>query len=172
MWIVGALGSLAGVAAVVVGIGALLPRDHVAFRSIILKQPLDAVWPVIADISAWPSWNKGLKRVERQTDRDGHAVFMVEDSNGPLPSEVLEQSPPPKATLVTRILDAGLPFGGTWTWKAEPVETGVRVTITENGSVYNPFFRFMSKFVFGHYRNMDSYLKALGQRFGESVEPG
>ena len=35
--------------------------------------------------------------------------------------------------------------------------------ITENGEVYNPLFRFMSRFVFGHTATIDKYLEDLGQ---------
>ena len=44
------------------------------------------------------------------------------------------------------------------------------VRITEDGQVYNPVFRFMSRFVFGHARTMDAYLRALGRAAGQEVE--
>ncbi len=34
------------------------------------------------------------------------------------------------------------------------------VTITERGSVYNPIFRFMSRFIFGHTATVEAYLDA------------
>jgi hypothetical protein len=37
--------------------------------------------------------------------------------------------------------------------------------------VYNPVFRFLSRFVFGHYATMDDYLAALGGRFGDNASP-
>ena len=43
-------------------------------------------------------------------------------------------------------------------------------TITENGEIYNPFFRFMARFVFGYTATMETYLKALGKKFGEDAE--
>ncbi|WP_223642387.1 SRPBCC family protein [Corallococcus sp. EGB] len=171
MWIAGVLGSLVGLIGIVAVVGMALPREHVATRSIVLKQRPGEVWPVVADIAEWPSWNKNLKRVERLADREGRTVYLVEDSNGALPSEVLQVTPPPGAMLVTRIADPDLPFGGTWTWTVAPEGEGCRVSITENGSVSNPVFRFVSRFVMGHHRNMDSYLKELGRRFGEAVQP-
>ncbi len=44
------------------------------------------------------------------------------------------------------------------------------VTITENGEIYNPFFRFMARFVFGYTVTMETYLKALGKKFSEDAE--
>ena len=66
--------------------------------------------------------------------------------------------------LVTRIVDDGLPFGGTWTYQLEPVEEGTRLTITEDGFVRDPFFRFMSRYVFGHEKTVEDYLDALRER--------
>jgi hypothetical protein len=43
------------------------------------------------------------------------------------------------------------------------------VRITENGEVYNPLFRFVSRYVIGHNRTIDAYLRALGQATGQEV---
>jgi len=73
--------------------------------------------------------------------------------------EIVESQPP---TLLKRaIADKSLPFGGTWTWNIQPAGEGSSVTITENGEVYNPIFRFVSRFVIGHTRGIDKYLAML-----------
>jgi hypothetical protein len=41
--------------------------------------------------------------------------------------------------------------------------------ITEDGYVSNPLFRFMARFVFGYTSTVDSYMKSLGEKFGEQV---
>ncbi|HZD05714.1 MAG TPA: hypothetical protein VE173_12380, partial [Longimicrobiales bacterium] len=64
------------------------------------------------------------------------------------------------------IADEGLPFGGTWTYVLEPDAGGTRVTLTEDGEIYNPFFRFMARFVFGYDGTMRSYLDGLEARMG------
>lgn len=56
----------------------------------------------------------------------------------------------PPSHLVTLITDKGIPFGGSWDYRIVPDGAGSRITITENGEVYNPTFRFMSKYVMGH----------------------
>ena len=48
---------------------------------------------------------------------------------------------------------------------------GTLLTITERGEVYNPIFRFVSKFLMGQTKSMDEYLRALGRKFGEEVTP-
>ena len=54
---------------------------------------------------------------------------------------------------------------------AEAQGNTTRVTITEHGEVYNPIFRFISKYIMGHNGTMDAYLTALGMKFGTPVVP-
>ena len=82
--------------------------------------------------------------------------------NGTITFEIVEARPP--ARLVRRIADPSLPFGGTWTYELTPHASGTRLTITEAGEVYNPVFRFMSRFVFGHTATMDRFLTDLTAR--------
>jgi hypothetical protein len=64
---------------------------------------------------------------------------------------------------------SGLPFGGTWTFEVTPIgDGGSVVRITEDGEVYNPVFRFVSRYFMGYTATIDSYLKALGAKFGET----
>jgi hypothetical protein len=48
---------------------------------------------------------------------------------------------------------------------------GSRVRITERGEVRNVIFRFMARFVFGYTATMETYLKDLGGKLGETVTP-
>jgi hypothetical protein len=43
-----------------------------------------------------------------------------------------------------------------------------RVTIMEDGKVYNPFFRFLSRYVFGYAQSMRAYLRDLGTDLGQT----
>ena len=63
--------------------------------------------------------------------------------------------------MVTRIADPHLPFGGTWTYEIAPTATGSSLTITENGEIYNPVFRFIARYIQGYTATIDNYLKAL-----------
>lgn len=71
-----------------------------------------------------------------------------------VPVDIIERVEPSK--LVTRIRP-GQPFGGTWTIQVHEEQ----VVITEHGEVYNPLFRFLSRFVFGHNATADEALKKL-----------
>lgn len=80
----------------------------------------------------------------------------------------------PPRRMVGRIADKNLPFGGAWEYVLAPDATDpgkTRVTITERGYVTNPIFRFVSRFLIGHYSTLDTYLKDLGRKFGNVVAP-
>ena len=45
------------------------------------------------------------------------------------------------------------------------------MTISERGEVYNPLYRFVSRFFIGHTRTIDAYLAELARSFGEEPTP-
>jgi hypothetical protein len=99
-----------------------------------------------------------------------HDRFSGSRTEARTPAEKVQQLVPP-ARFVTRIVDEGLPYGGTWAHALEGEGNSIRVTITEYGEVYNPIFRFISKYIMGPNGTMDGYLTALAKRFGNDVTP-
>lgn len=75
-----------------------------------------------------------------------------------VPVDVIQRVEPSK--LVTKI-KPGQPFGGTWTCEIAAEADGSTLTITERGEVYNPVFRFLSRYAFGHTATIDGFLKKL-----------
>jgi hypothetical protein len=67
--------------------------------------------------------------------------------------------------LVTQIEGQNLPFGGGWEFRLKNNGDSTSVTITENGEVYNPLFRFVSKFIMGHNANLRKYAGFLEESF-------
>jgi uncharacterized protein YndB with AHSA1/START domain len=168
-WILIALGVLAGIIVLVYAIGAMLPRDHVATsRAIIPAGPAD-VYAVITDFERAPAWRTDVTKVERLSGSDSVLRWRESGSNGVITFEQVAADPPRR--FESRIADPALPFGGTWIYEVAPAASGSVVTITERGIVYNPIFRFMSRFVFGHHATQQTYLRALGRRFGAEVTP-
>ena len=164
------LGGLAAVVALMVAIGALLPKAHVATQSARFKAQSPALWQAITDVAKFPQWRKDLKDVvPPPPGADARAGWTEVWTHGErVPIEVKQWNPPAK--LVTRIAAKDLAFGGTWTYELTPSGGGTELRITENGEVYNPLFRFLSRFVFGHTPTMRNYLLALGDSLGERVE--
>jgi uncharacterized protein YndB with AHSA1/START domain len=168
-WI--ATASIAGLVVLVVAVGALLPARHRAARMVVLRHSPAEIWAVITDYPAAPQWRSDVVRVERRPDQGGDPVWAEVDRHGQsIPYVTVDRDP--ERRLVRKIADERLPFGGTWTFElaAQP-DGGTRVTITERGEVRNPIFRFVSRFVIGHGALMERYLRSLGGKFGEAVEP-
>jgi Polyketide cyclase / dehydrase and lipid transport. len=78
---------------------------------------------------------------------------------------MLERDPPRR--LVTRVTEKEKNFGGTWTITIAPTPSGSDVTITEDGWVANPIFRFVSRFLIGHHATMDALLKQVAKTLSE-----
>ena len=153
--IVGALGALL---LALVAFGYALPVAHVATRDAVLPATPERIFAVLTDVEALPKWRSDLRSVELIA-RTPRLQWRERGSDGTIAFEVEESDPPRR--LVTRIADRTLPFGGAWTFTLQPVNGGTKLTITENGEVYNPLFRVMSRFVFGHTATIDRYLADL-----------
>lgn len=168
--LIGIVIAVAALVAIVVGIGLVLPEAHTATVYADLGAARAEVWPLVAEPERAPEWRSNVDRVDLGPDVDGQPAWTEISSTGPLPMALVERVP--QERLVTRVLDEGMPFGGTWTITlADTPGGGTRVTVTEDGRVYNPIFRFVSRFVMGHYGTAERYLRDLGSRFGEEVEP-
>lgn len=170
-WVFVSLGTVVGLVAVMALIGAFVPREHRATSTITLRQPADTVWKVVRDLGGIPAWWPEIKESVRQPDRNGQEVWRQKMSGFDVPLIVVEATAPRK--LVTQIDTSGGAgsFGGTWTYELIGDSTGTKISVTEAGWIGNPIFRFLSRFVFGYYSSLDGYLKALGKRFGEAVQP-
>jgi uncharacterized protein YndB with AHSA1/START domain len=149
----------------VYGVGSALPVEHVAARSAPLGAPPQQVYDTIADVGNYSQWWPQISRVELLPSEGGQIRFRQHTGAGPITMQVEEASPPSR--FVTRIADPDQPFGGTWTFEIVP-DRGTKsvLSITERGEVYNPFFRFMARFVFGYTQTMDDCLAALTAKFG------
>jgi len=168
-WVVGIVGALVVIVLVVVVIGYLLPQSHVASMSARYAAPPDTVWATLTDVQAFPQWRPALSRVEVLPDENGRPGWREHGKDDVITYRVVESDRPRR--LVTRIADDNLPFGGTWTYELAPAGAGTRLTITERGEVYNPIFRFVSRFILGYTGTMDGVLRAIGTRHGETIVP-
>jgi hypothetical protein len=168
-WVLWIFVLLAGVLILITLIGWLLPKDHTVTREARFHQPPEAVWKAITDIDAMPSWRQGLKGVKYLPDQNGLPAWLETTDSGGIPLQTVVSQPPAK--LVVRIADPKLPFGGTWTYEIIAVPSGSNLRIREDGEIYNPLFRFLSRFVFGYSGTIETYLKSLAKKFGEQSQP-
>jgi uncharacterized protein YndB with AHSA1/START domain len=144
-------------------VGWVLPVGHIASRTRTVGADPEAVYEQVRDVARYPAWRSDVTRVDLLSFEAGTLRFREHSSAGPLVMEMVEARPPER--IVTRIADPSQPFGGTWTFEIARVPSGSTLTITERGEVYNPIFRFMARFVFGHSRTIDRYLADLDEHF-------
>ena len=122
-------------------VGYSLPVQHEAARSAEFNKSPEQVFALVSDLKNYGSWWP-----------EGTETRVA----------VVERVPPSR--FVTKIDKPDAPFGGTWTMEIEPTPAGSRLTITERGEIYNPVFRALARFVFGHTSTLDSCLAAARQR--------
>ena len=157
------LGIIFLMVALVTVVGALLPKHHVATRMATFKATPEQVFRLI---SGPQDWRTDLKSYQVFTE-NGHEMRRETSKNGQtLTMELVESQPP--VLLKNRIADKNLPFGGSWTYRIGAGDGGSVLAITEDGEVYNPVFRFVSRFVIGHTRTIDNYLTMLGNALAQN----
>lgn len=149
----------------VVGIGYSLPRRHVVSRLATYRATPEQLY---AMITGPQNWRPDVLRYEAVPDPAGRELMRETTRNGETTTyELLERTP---TSIKRRIVTENLPYSGTWSY-ALHAEGGITtVRITEDGEVYNPVFRFVSRFVMGHTSTMDAYLRALGRATGQEVQ--
>jgi uncharacterized protein YndB with AHSA1/START domain len=147
-------------------IGWSLPRAHQATNEATFKTSPQSLYQLITEVDRFPEWRSSVKRIERLPDSSGRTRFREEGGDGTILYEV--DSAVPNQRLVTRIADPTLPFGGSWTYELIPRGDSTTLRITENGEVYNPIFRFVSRFVVGHGATIDKYLNDVRRYFDKT----
>ena len=151
-----AAAALAAVVLIVLLVGWSLPVKHSATGEATLRSSPRTVYQLITDVDRFPEWRSSVKRTERVPDSAGKKRFREVGSDGTILFEI--ESAVPDQRLVTRIADRSLPFGGSWTYELIPRGDSTTLRITEDGEVYNPVFRFVSRFIFGHAATIEKYL--------------
>ena len=163
---------IAGIILLMIGavftVGALLPRDHVATRSVWLKQPASEIWKIIREVKSLPQWRSGVTQVDGLTGEAVSPSGWVEHSGKDQLKIVVASEQTPNQ-LVTRIDDDQLPFGGTWTYDLSETNGGTLLRITEAGFVKPAPFRFIARFLIGHTKTMEGYLKDLAAKTANDV---
>lgn len=169
-WILALLAVLTLLVAAPFVAGQFVPTGHVAASSVNLSHPVDTVWTIVHDLGGYPSWWTDVKSSRREPDAGDREVWVQTDAHDQaIALEVVESVS--QRLLITQTADDKLPFSGRWTYTVELVEGRTRVTIVEEGEIFNPIFRFLARYFIGHHGTIDRCLEALGRHFGEEITP-
>lgn len=165
-----AIGSFIGVVALLVVatvVGLLMEPGHTVTRQATYAVAPEQLWQVITRFDQTPSWRSDIEAVQIES---GDPIRFVEmGSQGPMPMEVTEQEAPRRMVIMAS--DPSLPFTGSWIFELRPAEDGTRLTLTEQGSIANPLFRFVAHVFMDPAESTDTYLVDLGRHLGQDVTP-
>jgi len=161
------IAALVALVVLIAVVGWMLPVRHRSTVERTYKATPADLFTLITDVGSFTSWRRELQGAEVLPQENGHARWRERTGSGPPITYVLERTIPERL-VVGRIADTNLPFGGSWTYELTPAgESETTLRITEDGEVYNPIFRFVSRFVMGHDATIKQYLSAVGTRFTE-----
>jgi hypothetical protein len=147
-------------------VGMALPKAHNASRSAVFKCTPERLFAIIDGPQTWRS---NVKKYEPLASPNGRRQWRETDAHGrAITYEAVERQAP--SLLKTQIITANLPYSGNWTLNLNPMNGSTVVRITEEGEVYNPVFRFISRFVIGQTRTIETYLRDLGTATGQQIE--
>jgi hypothetical protein len=153
------------VIATVLLVGSTLPVKHEVTREATYRATPVQLFALMRNVSDYPSWQRSVSKVEMLPDIDGKQRMRETNSGQAITYELSDIVP--NQRMVSHIVDAKLPFGGSWTYELVPGQATDATTlrITENGEVYNPVYRFVSRFLMGHSSTIDKYLEAVATRY-------
>lgn len=161
-WLIRLVGLLVALVSLMAAAGWLLPVDHHVTRTAVIAASPADVFALLRDVEHYSEWRTDVTRVEVLESTNSLPRFREHGEFGPIIFRVEEADAP--TFMRTRIDDPDQPFGGTWTYVLVPDAEGTRLTITEDGEVYNPIFRFLSRFVFSQTATMETYLADVQKR--------
>lgn len=137
--------------------GTTLPVHHTATATALVGAPPEAVYRMVASPERGPQWRSDVERVEVEGPRRWR-----EYGEEPLTIEVREANPPHR--FVTEVVEHP-DFGGTWTWGFVAEGAGTEVTLTEDGEVYDPFFRAVMTALWGPSHTIEARLAELAAHY-------
>jgi uncharacterized protein YndB with AHSA1/START domain len=166
LWVVIVVSGLLVLAGLILYVlGKRLPEEHVASKSIFLKQPQQAVWDTISDIHSHKEWVRGITKLERLPDRDNHEVWRQTMGRNSFVLEFTTKQPPER--MVGTIADDNQFFSGNWEYLLKPEGGGTRLTLTEHGRVKLAIPRAMMEYLMGKDTYLKKHLQDLARKFGE-----
>lgn len=164
-WILLVMGGFVAVAVALLVGGLATPRRHAVARAVVVRAAPESVWPLVRDVTGYPSWRPGLRSVEIE---EGTAGLEWTESTGRSTMRLGLVRDEPPVRFGARVLDQDLP-PNTWLWNLEPAGDArgdaTRVRLTQHGEVANPIARLVGST--SRARAIDTALRALAARFGD-----
>lgn len=146
--------------------GATLPLNHSASVTGTVAGTPDAVFAKIADVPGQPSFRPQVHSVQVLDATPGHERWIEDLGHGQKMQFQTVRSEPSTRRDV-KLDDPGASYGGTWVYELKPgdVAGSTTLTITENGYIKPPIYRFLMQHVLGMKLNLNIYMKNIQAAF-------
>lgn len=152
------LAVIVGLIVVVAVVGYILPEVHTATAQRSFTSPAQDAWRLIIEVHEYPEWRPNVEGVNVVSSEP----LVWEEAWGRGDNITFRETEREEGRkFVAAIANDDLPFGGSWTYLVEPSEEGCTVSITENGEIHDPFFRFVSHLFLDQTSTMRAYLDRM-----------
>ncbi len=151
-------------------IGRGLPREHQASVQVEVSADIAIVAERLRDVQNYPRWRSDIRGIDAITSNVKGLRYREHSGFGPLHFVLSGITTDVAGGLQwsVEIDDATAVFGGRWNFHLQTIGANqTRLQITETGFVDAPLWRFFSRYVFGHDRQLRSYAAALTQSFSD-----
>ena len=152
------------------GVMAFTPRDHkVELVVTYPKSPPSAVWRLLTDHAAEPTWLPAFGAVVRQADIGGREVWTHTSPDSSFKATAMTVSAIPEKRYERLLLRDGQArnesWDGRWVYELQPAGSGTRLTIIEYGWTDGiPFF--IAQRVLG---SPDAFLQYYARMIGHAL---
>ncbi|MBL0870790.1 MAG: SRPBCC family protein [Phycisphaerales bacterium] len=153
-------------------LGRALPPEHAAHGEIVLSADESRVYDILADVANYPAWSPVTAVRPLKPDEQGRERWTMRQDRHAFEITILDRTPTTR--LVHQLRDERNVFGGTWTISlstrtSTPPHTQTRVTITEQGWIRVPIFRFIMAKLLDPSANLRAHLDALAKHLGQQA---
>lgn len=163
------IGVLALLLGATFGAGYFIEKNHTASRTATFKASPECIWNKITNLEAQPAWRKNLKEIKIIDGTPNRESWTEISKSGDEISFKTKAKIEPSRYEAEIINNSN--FGGYWELTLEPAEDGgTKLTVTENGEIYNPMFRTIAAVFFDMHATIDEYLADLAAKLGETYD--
>ena len=148
--------------------GRFLPRHRTSTRTIWIRQPPDAVFSLLVDVSRFPQWTSQVLKVELLGPLEGREVSRQSFKGGGVATITTTESVRP-SRLVRVMSDPGSPFSRSWSYAFTAVNGGCTVVLTERVEYANPIFFVIARLC-GINRPVAPHLEEIATQFGDIAD--
>lgn len=140
-------------------IGLTISKTHSLTYSINIEKPTELIWNKLRDDLKSAEWRNDLKSVEALQRWNNYEAFKeIYKNGGSLNYAIIYKKENEK--LIRKIIH-NKNFGGEWIIELREN----KVTITENGEIYNPIFRVLGKIFHDPSKTIVRFLNDLKNSF-------